>query len=324
MGKKKRIILIVFSILILIIILFIAKAVPKFMSKTTVDTSNTSIANENIPQEESISNDKVIIKNSNIQNENLIDEFIENTGINSTQGRTLEILEYTNNNEYVEKSIEFIPGNYATKVAQGLENFTSPNHNSTNEEFKEEYGYYKYFDGKKTDEYTTDSWILDRIIKDNKVEFCINAGPLVELADNSIIPVICSYSVESSKYRQKFDMNYYQRKDMGIDRIYQDKDSVYLLGGDVDITIENDMVYNLQEALEKKILKTEDIIEQAKIDEKYGVCEENGTEELKEYYYSDYTILITRPYEENENIVIGYNGSIKYQVAEELNIKEKE
>lgn len=68
---------------------------------------------------------------------------------------------------------------------------------------------------------------------------------------------------------------------------------IYTLAGDVTIAIEGDMVYSLEEALSKKVITVQEILEQMKQDEKYGICEigyfkDGGS---TEYRYKDFTAL---------------------------------
>lgn len=124
--------------------------------------------------------------------------------------------------------------------------------------------------------------------------------------------------LESSNYTKKFELNYYQRKDLGLKTIINHNTntdyrySVHTLGGDVNFTIENDMVYTFEKALEEKVLTVEDILNQARIDAEYGVCEERNYRDggSTEFMYEDYTILKYNTLEGLEDLVIGYKGPI--------------
>lgn len=127
---------------------------------------------------------------------------------------------------------------------------------------------------------------------------------------------------ESNNDVQNFKLIYNQRKDLGIKTII-DKNtsdqydySICTFGGDVTITIDGDMVYSLEDALSKNIITGEDILEQAKIDEKYGLCEEGYYLDggSTEYLYSDYTILKCNTLDGNKNLYIGMKGEILSQI----------
>ena len=83
---------------------------------------------------------------------------------------------------------------------------------------------------------------------------------------------------------------------------------LYTIAGDVTITVEQDMVYSLEDALDQKIISVESILNQAKEDEKYGICEtalfqDGGS---IEYRYNDYTILKLNSLDGTKDLIIGY------------------
>lgn len=145
----------------------------------------------------------------------------------------------------------------------------------------------------------------------------------------TVAEALCSYAGENN------DLTYMQRKDMGVKQIakinqFDNTDfEVYTLGGDVTITIEQDMVYSLEEALNQKIITVNSILEQAKLDEEYGICEtafyKDG--ESTEYRYKDYTILKFNTLDGNKDLIIGMSDSIinneslknNYRVTEKCN-----
>ena len=127
---------------------------------------------------------------------------------------------------------------------------------------------------------------------------------------------------ESNNDVQNFKLIYNQRKDLGIktiiDKNTSDKYdySICTFGGDVTITINEDEVYSLEDALSQNIISGEDILEQAKMDKENGLCEEayyldGGS---TEYYYSDYTILKCDTLDGNKNLYIGMKGEILSQI----------
>lgn len=327
MKEKIKILCLALIILAIIIGILILVQNRETTSENVVISSNTEpIQNEPKVEDEKIT-DVVIIKNGDIQNENLIEDFINNTGTSFAEEKVLRVYVYSNETEYTEKTLKFIPGTCAkaAKANEGrplsegnLVTVEIPNHDSTYEEFKEYYGYYEFNDGTETNEYRTDNWVLERRIMDGdiqngEVRFQIGPAPLVELGEYSDIPVICSYSVKSSGYSRKFELTYNQRKDLGIYKIFEDDIAVYTYGGDADITIEGDMAYSLQDALENKVITINDILEQLELDEKYNVCSDVGFYSdggSKEYYYSNYTVLKYNKLDGTDDIVIGFRGGI--------------
>ena len=121
-----------------------------------------------------------------------------------------------------------------------------------------------------------------------------------------------SYNLESSNYSSVFYLKYNQRKDLGITKIFREKEfDIYEFGGDVKIVIK-DVEYTLEDALEKEIITSEKILKQAKLDAKYGICTKGDYSDggSTEYYYPEYTILKLNTLDGNKDMVIGYRGQI--------------
>ena len=265
-------------------------------------------------EEQNENQDNVIIENGNIQNENKIDEFIDNA--NHCRAAILQI-----NTILSEKTdmtqVEFIPGEYYDE--ENEQNMAVPSANATTEEYQAIYGYYKItVNGEETGRYDSLRWHMRRIVKDNIVQVIMEAY-LIELTEK---PVVCEYSLESSNYEKKFELTYVARKDMGVKKIAEKNQfdnldfGVYTIAGDVLITIEGDMVYSLEDALSQGVITVQDILEQVKQDEKYGICEigyynDGGS---TEYRYAEYTILKYNTLDGNKDMVIGMQGTIINQV----------
>ena len=142
---------------------------------------------------------------------------------------------------------------------------------------KKIFGYYIYsINGETKGEYTDIDHEIKRGIGNGKVTLYFDA----ETIDYVKIPTICDYDLDSSNYSEKFKLTYRQRKDLGRNEIFDYGEyKIKTFGGNVSITIDDDMVYELEAALNQKIITPDDIINQAKLDFKYGVCQEA--------YYSD-------------------------------------
>lgn len=250
----------------------------------------------------------VIIKNNEIKNENLIDEFIENAIYSNIESQEINIIQ-----DNTKIKVKYIPGEYAKDSDE--KNITMSIGDGSFESNKKIYGYYSLIiDNEIKGEYPLNSYTIKRNISDNNVTLYFDT-PLIE---HTTIQEICKYSVETSNYNKKYTLLYKQRKDIGIKNIYDAGEYlVKTFGGDVDITIENDMVYKLEDALDKKIITPEDIINQAKMDLKYGICQK--------YYYNDggsieysyfgelenqYTILKLNTLDNDKDLIIGMSGQI--------------
>ena len=260
-----------------------------------------------------IQKDTVIITDGKIKNENLIDEFINDTSKDTK--KVLKILEKEGKTE-TNIQITFIPKE-VRKINEenGWYEVSIP---ETEEDYQKEYGYYIFsINGEEKSRHNALRWQIKRAIKDGMVNLYFYS-----IADVTEFPNICEYDLEGSNYVQKFKITYNQRKDLGIKTIIDKNTSdkydynVCTFGGDVTITIEEDMVYSLEDALSQNVISGEDILEQAKMDERYGLCEKGYYMDggSTEYVYSDYTILKCNTLNENKDLYIGMSGQILSQI----------
>ena len=338
MKKKVLIILGIIIVLLLIICGLVFYIDYKNVSNNKLSTSNVEYS-EDITK----NNDIIIIKDGKIQNENLIDTFIETAS--NKQATNLEIDVTSNENTDVIK-LEYVPAekdenqndaeqnNYASANSTVIIN--GPNQEFTYEDYQKYYGYYKITKNNNEKKFDDYHWDIKRLTDGNTVQVIFNSRT-IDLAE---IPVICEYNLDSSLYEKTYDLTYLGRKDNGIKQIAKTNQfdnidyGLYTLAGDVTVTIEQDMVYSLEDALKKKIISVQSILDQAKIDEKYGICEtafysDGGS---IEYRYKDYTILKLNSLDGNRDLIIGFSGTIinneqlkneSYKVAEEKKIQEK-
>lgn len=282
----------------------------------------------------------VIIENGNIHNEDKIDEFIRNRLEQETS--SLQIVTIENGKE-THITVEFIQGQYQdentleednTDVINTV-NMQVPSENAISDYARVIDGYYRVTEnGKEIGIYDHFDWEMRKITKDNVVQIVMKSN-LIDVAEN---PVICEYSLESSEHQKKFELTYMGRKDMGVKKIAEKNQfdnldfGVYTIAGDVSITIEEDMVYSLEDALSQGIITVQDILDQAIEDEKYGICERAYSQDggSTEYRYADYTILKYSTLNGNKDLVIGMQGTILnqvnasgYKTEEEKNIEYK-
>lgn len=282
----------------------------------------------------------VIIENGNIHNEDKIDEFIRNRLEQETS--SLQIITIENGKE-THITVEFIQGQYQDENALEEDNtdiintvnMQVPSENAISDYARVIDGYYRVTkNGKEIGIYDHFDWEMRKITKDNVVQIVMKSN-LIDVAEN---PVICEYSLESSEHQKKFELTYMGRKDMGVKKIAEKNQfdnldfGVYTIAGDVSITIEEDMVYSLEDALSQGIISVQDILDQAIEDEKYGICERAYSQDggSTEYRYADYTILKYSTLNGNKDLVIGMQGTILnqvnasgYKTEEEKNIEYK-
>ena len=107
-----KIILTISVIFVLIISIIIGILLTKPKEEVSID-STKNIKN----MSEETQTDMIIIKNGNIENEKLIDEFIEKVST-TTEEIVLKIHEYSSETEFEEKQLTYKPGTYNHSIEQ--------------------------------------------------------------------------------------------------------------------------------------------------------------------------------------------------------------
>ena len=296
MKKYIKVIILVIVIGLIISGIFVYK---KYCKSCNIEIPNTKEIISEVEEKKIDENQNIVrILDGKIQNENLIDEFIEKAA-SAKENISLQI--EVDNDNLVE--VEFIP--------------------SSDEDYENMCGYYLLKRDEKEIRFNRLDWTIKRSIMEQNVY--VMFASIVGDNTEDVLPVICSYDLDSSLYKKDFELNFNQRKDMGAKRIVEPTSSVYpymsyTIGGDVTITIEDDMVYDIKQAVENGIITLDQILEQAKLDSKYGMCKEemysDGGTLL--YLYDDYTIIKYNTLDGNKDFVIGPKGDIRNQVDEIL------
>ena len=270
---------------------------------------------------ETSNEEKVIIENGTIQNENKIDAFMEKVDNGDTANLQILVIE-EREEDYIQ--VEFIQGKHENQTdSEGTNtvNMQVPSSHETSEEYQQFYGYYKIsINGEETGAYDVLRWKMKTKTKDNIVQVIMEPY-LIEITE---MPIICEYTLESSAYKKMFELTYEARKDMGVKTVAQINQfdnidfGIYTIAGDVTITVEEDMVYSLEEALAQHVITVQDILDQIQQDEKYGFCQKAYYSDggSAEYLYSDYTILKYNTLDGNKDLIIGMKGSIMKYVNE--------
>ena len=252
-------------------------------------------------------NDIIIIEDGKIQNENLLDTFLKNS--NSKEPSTLQVNNISNGNTET-ITLEYVPGENDTLSDDTTANYVLPDKDWAYEDYQKYCGYYKMTKNDKEEKFDTWHWEVKRVTNENTIKVIFD-GEMFDLID---IPVIFEYNLDSSSYEKTYDLTYHGRKDMGIKQIAKTNQfdninyGLYTLAGDVTVTLEQDMVYSLEDALNQKIISVQSILDQAKEDEKYGICETASYNDggSIEYRYHDYTILKLNKLDGNKDLIIGY------------------
>ena len=221
-------------------------------------------------------NDIIIIEDGKIQNENLLDTFLKNA--DNEEPSTLQINNISNGNTEA-ITLEYVPGENDIKSNTSSENTTvnsiAIDKDWTSEDYQIYFGYYKMIKNDKEEKFDNFRWGIKRQTTENTVQVIFHTDYFK--FDLLEIPVIFEYNLDSSLYEKTYDLTYHGRKDMGIKQIaktnqYDNIDyGLYTIAGDVTVTVEQDMVYSLEDALNQKIISVQSILDQAKEDEKYGI-----------------------------------------------------
>lgn len=270
-----------------------------------------------LPYEENNENDDVEIsfnivkiKNGKINNEDIIEKFLEEVNKDTIDEKKLIIQEYYSESQYNESVLKFVPYIAKCKEDEEIEE-------TSYEEFKKEQGMFSFKTGDSehnvTLEFNAFDYRLKRKAEDGVVTFYLKANST--LVEGPEMQEICKYSLESSNYKKEINLNFYQRKDLGIKTINQLGDydfNILTYGGDVSFTFDTNMVYIFEDALKEKVVTVDKILNQAKIDAEYGICEEGYYSDggSTEYLYDDYTILKYNTLEGRKDLVIGIKGQI--------------
>lgn len=295
---KRRIITLLIILLILInVVLFMYYYRTRVRREIAEQTITTTIDKEDI----------VEIKGKTISNEEKIDSFIESIGSKATDKLYVKY-----NKDYI--VIEYFPGN-KTVTDIDYNNEAFKNLKLTDEQKKN--GFVKVTEN-STVKYVFDitTHAIKRSIVDSKVKVYVT--DYVESKENDLF----EYELSSSGYRSSLFKIIYEREDEESEEIvtaynYIDEEAdgleceVAQVGGTVKIIVE-DKEYSLKEALESKIITPDDILKQAEMDYKYGICSSiSYWDDSVEYYYGEYTILKMKDVLHNRNLYIGFPSVLR-------------
>ena len=268
----------------------------------------------NYKKSNTIESDVQIIDNE-IFNENLVDEFIDNSENNIDSTIKIEIKNKNDDSSNKLIQIEFISGTGDTQEEDGIISVSNPQNET---DYKTFYGYYIYtVNDEKIGEYNAFNYKIKRKTENNIVELYFDTS------NSNNNQIICEYNLDSSNYKQKFILDFDEASDLSLNKIanageFDNTDfEVYTYSGDVKITVD-EKTYELKEALENEIITVNDILEQVNTDVLYGICEETTYDDggSVEYCYDNYTILKYNTLDGNKDLIIGLAGIIIDRINE--------
>lgn len=129
------------------------------------------------------------------------------------------------------------------------------------------------------------------------------------------------YELQNADYIENNHIYYAQRKDMGVDKINSEEEfNIYVVGGNVTIAKNNEEAKDFSEAIEAKYISIDEILEQAEVDSKYGVCRrgfysDGGT---IEYSYQDYTLIKANTLAGNKDFIIAPPNMIWSEISKNV------
>ena len=234
----------------------------------------------------------VTINNGSIINEFLIDDFIENCEV----GKKLSVQD---NDKYI--LIEIITGkDISNTIGNDIYYRITLNGNVENAR-----------------NISFNDWKVKKITNNNKVDVVFNS---VINPDNKNI--IFSYDLNKSDYKASIQVNFLERKEIGLKKIDKTKDlrktkdsnifNSYIYNGVVYVLEDGDMMVPIEDVIKKDTTYLTRLLEQAKVDSQYGICEKVEYDDggSVEYLYDYYTIVKFNTLDGNNDLVIGPKGPI--------------
>ena len=317
------------GVIIIAILLFVAYKIDMKRMENNEPVLFSTWGYDYAPPVEKIERNVVIIKNGKINNEDLIEKFINETDIMGSKSCELIIREYNSESDFIDSKLSYIPNNVSdnnsdemdmsNKVVNFVDGFGKfvfvENYNNCNADSKEFNALY---------------YDLKRRTEADIVTLYFYA--MSSLNDEERAFDICSYSLESSNYTNNIVLDYKPKDDMKLELILDKNKSleydfnIYILGGELfykRFPYGDDYCISLLfkfDVLEQKNITVNEILEQADIDAKYGICRKEYYQDggSVEYCYDDYTILKFNTLDGNKDFVVGGKGQIINKVNDLL------
>ena len=257
-----------------------------------------------------VEDNSITISKDQVYNLEKLDEFMENVNnVLYDHEISLKVNLYTVEGEIVTKELTYVP---------------------VKENYDENYKNRKLI--VKTD-YSNDSYSSQRIVNEEylmqpyKMERkFVKEGNLIQIilkrsdmsSDVQDEVELFEYELQNTDYIENNHIYYAQRKDMGVDKINSEEEfDIYVIGGNVTIAKNNEEAKDFSEAIDAKYISIDEILEQAELDSKYGVCRrglysDGGT---IEYSYQDYTLIKANTLAGNKDFIIAPPNMIWSEIS---------
>lgn len=252
----------------------------------------------------------ITISNDKLYNLEKLDEFIENVNnVLYDNEMSLKVNLYTVEGEIVTKELTYVPVkenydvNYKNRKLIVKTDYSNDSY-SSQEIVKEEYLMQPY---KMERKFIKEGNMIQIILK--RSDMSSDAQDEVELFE---------YELQNTDYIENNHIYYAQRKDMGVDKIASEEEfDIYVVGGNVTIAKNNEGAKDFSEAIATRYISIDEILEQAELDSKYGVCRkgfysDGGT---IEYSYQDYTLIKANTLAGNKDFIIATPNIIWSEIS---------
>ena len=257
-----------------------------------------------------VEDDSITISNDKVYNLEKLDEFIENVNnVLYDNEISLKVNLYTMEGELVTKELTYVPVK---------ENYDE-NYKNRKLIVKTDYGNDSYSSqGLVNEEYLMQPYKIERkfLKEGNLIQIILKRSDMSSDVQDEV--ELFEYELQNTDYIENNHIYYAQRKDMGVDKINSEEDfDIYVIGGNVTIAKNNEEAKDFSEAIEAKYISIDEILKQAEVDSKYGVCRrgfysDGGT---IEYRYQDYTLIKANTLAGNKDFIIAPPNMIWSEIS---------
>ena len=260
-----------------------------------------------------VEDNSMTISTDKVYNLEKLDEFIENVN-NVLYGHeiSLKVNLYTVEGEIVTKELTYVPikenydENYKNRKLIVKTDYSNDSYSSQ---------------GIVNEEYLMQPYKMERkfVKEENLIQIIIKRSDMSSDVQDEV--ELFEYELQNTDYIENNHIYYAQRKDMGVDKINSEEEfNIYVVGGNVTIAKNNEEAKDFSEAIEAKYISIDEILEQAEVDSKYGVCRrgfysDGGT---IEYSYQDYTLIKANTLAGNKDFIIAPPNMIWSEISKNV------
>lgn len=260
-----------------------------------------------------VEDNSMTISTDKVYNLEKLDEFIENVNnVLYDHEISLKVNLYTVEGEIVTKELTYVPikenydENYKNRKLIVKTDYSNDSYSSQ---------------GIVNEEYLMQPYKMERkfVKEENLIQIIIKRSDMSSDVQDEV--ELFEYELQNTDYIENNHIYYAQRKDMGVDKINSEEEfNIYVVGGNVTIAKNNEEAKDFSEAIEAKYISIDEILEQAEVESKYGVCRrgfysDGGT---IEYSYQDYTLIKANTLSGNKDFIIAPPNMIWSEISKNV------